>query len=429
MKKGVKVFVIVLIVAVAILSVGMSLLTIKLGRSVEGDEVEVVETEAVFEAQELNLDEQELEQEVEEKTEEVTAEVVEEVTEEEAQLARIEAYIDDMTTDEKIGQLFMMDFRTDSAGNGILTLTDSVAQQIETYHLGGVILFAENLDTADQTTQLISDMQEIAELPLFIGIDEEGGVVSRLDNSNIEHESIPTAGDIESNEEAASTGTIIGEELVALGFNVDFAPVADVNTNPDNPVIGSRAYSSDAEVAAERVEAFVTALQDTGIAGAAKHFPGHGDTSTDSHYGTATVDHDLERLESVEFLPFESAIEAGVDMVLMGHIQVPNVTGDDIPASLNPVIVNLLRDDLGYDGVVITDAMNMDAIASNYGVGESAVMAIEAGVDIVLMPSNLDTAYTAVQEAVASGRITEENLADSVTRILLLKCELGIMEI
>lgn len=356
----------------------------------------------------------------------ITDEVV--VTPEEERLNTVESYLNTMTTEEKIGQLFMMDFRTDDEGNDITTLSDEVASQISEYHLGGVILFAENIDTAEQTTQLIEDMQAVANITLFMGVDEEGGIVSRLDNSNIEHEEIPSAAEITSNEEAASTGTIIGEELKALGFNVDFAPVADVNTNPDNPVIGSRAYSEDASIVSERVSAFITALQDTGIAGAAKHFPGHGDTTTDTHYGTASVTHDLERLETVEFLPFESAIEAGVDMILVGHIQVPNVTGDDIPASLNPQIIDLLRDNLGYDGVVITDGMDMEAITESYGIGESAVMAIEADVDIVLMPADLTEAYTAVEEAVASGRITEENLNDSVTRVLLLKYDLGLIE-
>lgn len=346
----------------------------------------------------------------------------------EEQLASIENYVDSMSTDEKIGQLFMMHFRTDADGNNIEIMSDEIAEQISEYHLGGVILFSENIDTAEQTTQLIEDMQSAADLPLFVGVDEEGGAVTRLGNSNMDYEATPAAGDIASNEEAASTATTIGTALKELGFNVDFAPVADVNTNPDNTVIGDRAFSDDAEVAAERVGAFVTALQETGVAGAAKHFPGHGDTLTDSHYGTASVDHDLERMESVEFLPFESAIDVGVDMILMGHIIASNVTGDDIPASLNPVMVDILRDDLGYDGVIITDAMNMGAIVDYYGTGESAVMALEAGVDIVLMPSDLEEAFTAVQEAVADGRITEDNLDDSVVRVLSLKLELGLIE-
>lgn len=396
----------VLLTVIAVFTVGLSGIIILRNRNVQE---QVVDTQE--EVEELEIETQEV--------------VTEEPTEEEA--FSIEDYVDSMTTDEKIGQLFMMHFRVDEDGNDITTLTEEVASQISEYHLGGVILFAENIDTAEQTSQLISDMQEVADLPLLVGVDEEGGVVSRLNSSNIDHVEIVAAGEIASNEEAAESGTIIGEELKELGFNVDFAPVADVNTNPDNPVIGTRAYSDDPEIVAERVSAFITALQDTGIAGAAKHFPGHGDTTTDTHYGTASVDHDLERLETVELIPFEAAIEAGVEIILMGHIQVPNVTGDDIPASLNSQMVDLLRDDLGFEGVITTDGMDMEAITESYGIGESAVMAIEADVDIVLMPADLEEAYTAVQEAVASGRITEENLNDSVIRVLKLKYNLGLL--
>lgn len=408
----------VLLSLIVVMSVLISLCAIVIVRNMNA-------AEAYIEIEEVNTGEP-LEILVQDDGED--AETSEDGSVSEEQLASIENYVDSMSTDEKIGQLFMMHFRTDADGNNIEIMSDEIAEQISEYHLGGVILFSENIDTAEQTTQLIEDMQSAADLPLFVGVDEEGGAVTRLGNSNMDYEATPAAGDIASNEEAASTATTIGTALKELGFNVDFAPVADVNTNPDNTVIGDRAFSDDAEVAAERVGAFVTALQETGVAGAAKHFPGHGDTLTDSHYGTASVDHDLERMESVEFLPFESAIDVGVDMILMGHIIASNVTGDDIPASLNPVMVDILRDDLGYDGVIITDAMNMGAIVDYYGTGESAVMALEAGVDIVLMPSDLEEAFTAVQEAVADGRITEDNLDDSVVRVLSLKLELGLIE-
>lgn len=421
-KTSMKLGIVLLAVLSIIIGLGMVVIVHRFATQDEMQQAEVQEEQAVGVPIEIQLDD-----EKQDETQDAAQETVEQDVDGEL-MAEIQAYVDTMTTEEKIGQLFMMDFRTDSSGNNITTLTSSVAAQIEEYHLGGVILFSENIDTEDQTSQLIADMQSVADIPLLIGVDEEGGVVTRLGNSSIDYEVTPAAGEIASNEEAASTATTIGEALKELGFNVDFAPVADVNTNPANTVIGTRAYSDDAEIAAERVAAFVEALQDTGIAGAAKHFPGHGDTTTDSHYGTASVDHDLERLETVEFLPFESAIDAGVDMILMGHIIASNVTGDDIPASLNPVMVDILREDLGFDGVIITDAMNMGAIVDYYGVGESAVMAIEAGVDIVLMPSSLSTAYTAVEEAVANGRITEENLNDSVMRVLYLKYELGIME-
>ncbi len=347
--------------------------------------------------------------------------------EEETPPTLVESLVAEMTVEEKIGQLIMMDFRTNGDGSAMTTLSDETAQQITNYHLGGVILFGENLDTTQQTAALVQEMQAVSTLPLLIGVDEEGGAVSRLSTSQIPHESIPSAGKIDSDQAAADSATAIGEVLSTLGINVNFAPVADVNTNPNNPVIGSRAYSSDAELVVGRVSAFVSALQETGVSGAAKHFPGHGDTTTDSHTGNAVVSHDLSRLEEVEFLPFQAAIEADVAMILVGHIQLPNVTGDDLPATLNPQVIDLLRTNLGYNGIAITDAMNMGAITQNYGAGQSAVMAVEAGIDIVLMPADLEEAYIALLEAVESERITQENLDDSVTRILQLKYDLGLL--
>ncbi len=347
--------------------------------------------------------------------------------EEEIVLSLAEQTLAQMTTAEKIGQLLMMDFRTNADGTGMTTLGESVATQIADYALGGVILFAENLDTATQTTQLIADMQACASIPLFIGVDEEGGLVSRLGNSNIAHTDFAPMGTLTSTEQAAEAGQTIGSELVALGFNVNFAPVADVNTNPANTVIGNRAFSSDATIAAERVAAFVTALQQEGISGSAKHFPGHGDTATDSHYGIATVSHDLERLLSVELLPFQAAAQAGVDMMMLGHISTPNVTGNDLPASLSADMVALLRESCDFDGVITTDAMNMQAITDYFGVGEAAVLAVQAGVDLVLMPADLTAAYTALEQAVAEGEITMDELDAHVLTVLRLKEEKGML--
>ena len=228
-------------------------------------------------------------------------------------------------------------------------------------------------------------------------------------------------------EDAAAAGAIIGKELAELGVNVDFAPVADVNTNPDNPVIGSRAFSSDPQVVAEQVCGFIGEIQKTGVSAAAKHFPGHGDTAMDSHDGETYVEHDLERLMTVDFVPFERAIGAGVDFVLMGHIKTPKVTTDGLPASLSPALLGLLRQELGFDGIVITDAMNMGAIVEEYGAGESAVMAVQAGVDIVLMPADLEAAAEALTKAIEDGTLSEERVEESLRRILSLKYEKGLL--
>lgn len=345
-------------------------------------------------------------------------------TEAESKAETIQTIIDDMTPAEQAGQLLMADFRKNVDGTGMTALSAEAKEAISAYHIGGVILFAENLDTAEQTKQLTADLQAAADLPLFIGIDEEGGLVSRLDKSNIPHEPIPAAAEIE---DATAAGQTIGEELAELGINVDFAPVADVNTNPDNPVIGTRAFSSDPKEAAEQVDEFIRAMEGTGVSACAKHFPGHGDTAMDSHDGATYVSHDMERLRNVEFLPFREAIAVDVDFIMAGHIQTPNATTDGLPASLSPELLGILRQELGFDGIIITDAMNMGAIVELYGVGESAVMAVQAGVDIVLMPADLVEAAEALTSAIETGKIPKGRVEESLTRILSLKYDKGML--
>lgn len=345
-------------------------------------------------------------------------------TEAEIEAETIAARIADMTPEEKAGQLLMADFRQNADGTGMTVLSPEAAEAIRTYHIGGVILFAENLDTAEQTKQLTADLQAAAELPLLIGIDEEGGLVSRLDKSNIPHEAIPPAAEIA---DAAAAGSTIGSELAELGIQVDFAPVADVNTNPENPVIGSRAFSDDPQTAAERVAAFIRGMQETGVSACAKHFPGHGDTAMDSHAGRTYVEHDWERLRTVEFVPFQAAVEAGVDLIMAGHIETPNAAGDGVPASLSPKMLGVLREELGFDGVIVTDAMNMGAITEAYGVGESAVLAVQAGADLVLMPADLQEAAAALATAIEDGTLSAERVEESLTHILTLKYRKGFL--
>lgn len=345
-------------------------------------------------------------------------------TAEEMKQERIAEIIEDMTPEERAGQLLMADFRQNPDGTSMTVLSDAAREAIQTYHLGGVILFAENLDTAEQTKALTAQMQQAAELPLFIGVDEEGGIVSRLDKSNIPHEPIPAAAEIT---DSRAAGETIGKELQALGIQVDFAPVADVNTNPDNPVIGSRAFSAKPEAAAERVAAFVQGMEETGVSACAKHFPGHGDTAMDSHDGETYVTHDLERLRTVEFLPFQAAIAAGVDFIMAGHIKTPQATTDGMPATLSAEMIQLLREELHFDGVLITDAMNMGAITEEYGAEESVVLAIQAGVDMVLMPADLPQAAETLAESIRNGDIPEERVEESLERILSLKYEKGLL--
>lgn len=339
----------------------------------------------------------------------------------------IAALIAGMTPEEKAGQLLMMDFRQNADGSGMTVLSPEAEKSIAAYHIGGVILFAENLDTEEQTRRLTEALQAAADIPLFIGIDEEGGMVSRLDKSRIPHEEIPAAAEMDA-QAAEAAGHTIGKELAGLGISLDFAPIADINTNPQNTVIGSRAFSDSPAEAAECAAAFLRGLQAEGVSGCAKHFPGHGDTATDSHNGETYVTHSMERLRETELVPFRAAVEAGADFVMAGHIKTPNATGDGLPASLSGEMASILREEIGFDGILVTDAMNMGAIVDCYGCGESAVMAIQAGVDIVLMPASLPEAAEALAEAIRTGEIPPERVEESLERILSLKYEKGLLK-
>ena len=363
-----------------------------------------------------------------EETVEKQPEVTVEKTAEELKEDAVAEKMEHMTVEEKVGQMLMMDFRKNPDDSGMTALSEDVAQKIADYHLGGIILFAENLDTAEQTKELVSDMQKAADMPLLIGIDEEGGMVSRLDKSQIQHTSIPNAKDMNGDTaQAEAAGKEIGSVLSELGINVDFAPIADIHTNPENTVIGDRAYGTDAQTVADMASAFAKGLESEGVSATAKHFPGHGDTGTDSHDGMAVSEHDLQRLQEVEFVPFHRLADEGIDLMMVGPITMPNVTDDGLPASLSKEAIDLLRDELDYDGIVITDAMNMGAIVDYYPDGEAAVKAVEAGVDIVLMPADLDDAYNSLCEAVQTGEISENRLDESVERILSLKYDKGML--
>ena len=349
-------------------------------------------------------------------------------TPEQIKAETINQILADMTIEEKVGQLLMMDFRKNADDTDMTVLSEDAAQQIADYHLGGVILFAENLDTMEQSQMLVNQMQAAADMELFIGIDEEGGMVSRLDKSQIPHISIPNAAQMQGDTaQAKQAGADIGTVLSKIGVNVDFAPVADVYTNPENTVIGERAYGTDANAVADMATAFMQGLEAQGVKAVAKHFPGHGDTATDSHDGIAISNHDLTRLQEVEFVPFSRLVQEGIDFVMVGHITMPQVTEDGLPASLSPQAIALLRENIGFDGIVITDAMNMGAIVSYYPDGQAAVQAIQAGVDIVLMPADLEAAYLALLDAVGKGEISQTRLDESVRRILEVKYDCGML--
>lgn len=345
----------------------------------------------------------------------------------------VEAKLTTMTLREKVGQLFWvrpetLDFSLNPEKK---TLTQTMRQNLEQYPVGGIAVFKKNIQDENQLSSLIADFQSASKIPMIVAVDEEGGAVARL--ANHEAFSLPkytSARDIGKTgdpEQARQMGRTIGGYLRFYGFNLDFAPVADVDSNPANPVIGRRAYSTDAQQTAQMVAAAVEGFQEAGMLCTVKHFPGHGDTGQDSHYGTATSYKTWEEMKAMEMLPFEAGITAGADVVMTAHITTPNATTDGLPASLSyTMITERLRGELGFQGVIVTDALEMNAIKNHFTPAESAVAALRAGADVLLMPSDLRAAFDGVVQAVEDGTFSEERLNESVRRILTLKQKAGL---
>lgn len=346
--------------------------------------------------------------------------------------AAAERLLAEMTLEEKIYQLFIVTPEQLTGSDATLTQSgEEIRAALEAKPVGGIVYMGENLETRDQVTEMVAAAQSYSQYGLFIAVDEEGGRVARFgNNAAMGTTSFPAMLELGAQGTAAvqSAMTTIGTEIGAFGVNLDFAPVADVFTNPENTVIGDRAFSTDAATAAELVRAAVTGFRESGMLCTLKHFPGHGDTLGDSHTEAVYTDKTLEELRETEFLPFKAGIEAGAEFVMVGHICTPNITDSTTPATLSCTIVtDILRDELGFDGIIITDGMNMSAITSYYSSGEAAVLAVQAGVDIVLMPADLERAAAGLREAVEKGELTEERIDESVLRVLLCKLRQGII--
>ena len=339
--------------------------------------------------------------------------------------------LDSMTLEEKVYQLFIVTPRALTGFYGVDIAGPATQEALQNYPVGGIIYFSENIYNEGQISDMIRLSQEYARYPLFIGVDEEGGRVSRLSNIGVTDtlEPMATYGAQGDTARVREIGQTLGTQLGSVGFNIDFAPVADVVTNPNNTEIGDRSFSSDPQVAADMVAAMVEGLQSSGTISCLKHFPGHGSTEADSHEGLSVTSRTLEELRQTELIPFLAGIDAGAEMVMISHMSAPAITGDNTPCDLSPVIVtDLLREEMGFTGVVVTDSHEMGAITNYYGCGEAAVKAIAAGCDIVLMPYNLDEAVGAVLTAIENGELTEARIDESVLRILTLKYRYGIVE-
>lgn len=349
--------------------------------------------------------------------------------EEEKLDAKVQDLIAGMSLEEKVAQMFFVTPENLTGVDAATQAGETTRQALTQYPVGGLIYFSKNIYDEEQLTTMIRNSQSYSEIPLFIGVDEEGGsLVARIANHpNFDVEKFPDMAEIGATGDpsrAYEVGSTIASYLKDYGFNLDFAPDADVLTNPNNTAIGVRSFGSDPDMTAQMVEQAVKGFQDHQVSAVIKHFPGHGGTTTDSHNGAAIVDRSLEELRSAEFLPFEAGIQAGVDMVMVGHLQVPQVISDDTPASLSSeMITDVLRNELGYDGIVITDSLSMGAITTYYTSADAAVKCIQAGVDMLLMPYSFTEAYQGVLDAVNSGEISEERINESVTRILKVKCK------
>lgn len=350
------------------------------------------------------------------------------VIEDGEEVDEIQEIIDNMTLEEKIGQLFIF-------GIDGIEIDEQIIELIQKYKVGGFIFFGDNIDTIEQAIKLLNDIKKENgnnPLPLFLAIDEEGGQVTRLADI---FPSLPDAGrigNINEKEISYEFGKLIGQRLKTIGFNMDFAPVLDINSNPNNPVIGNRAFGSNKEVVIDNGIEVMKGINSENIISIVKHFPGHGDTTVDSHIDLPIIAKSLEELKGLELAPFERAIEEEVDGIMIAHILFHELD-NKYPATLSQnIITHLLREDLAYDGVVISDDMTMGAIMENYTVEEAALRFFQAGGDIALIChgyENMTSAFNRVKEEVYGGNLQIEEINQKVYRIISLKRKYNLADV
>jgi beta-N-acetylhexosaminidase len=342
------------------------------------------------------------------------------VQREEKEIDPIEEQIKNMTLNEKVGQMVMV-------GLDGYAIDDSARTMVESYQVGGFILFGRNVESSEQLLDLINSLKRSNsknKAPLFLSVDEEGGKVSRMPGELKKLPANKTIGKVNNVEFSYKIGSILAEEVKSFGFNMNFAPVLDINSNPQNPVIGDRSFGSDGKIVSELGVQTMRGIQAGGVIPVVKHFPGHGDTSVDSHVDLPSVDNDMDRLKSFELVPFKEAIQNQADAVMVAHILLNKIDPQN-PASLSKIIItDFLRKQLNFSGVIITDDMTMGAIVKNYDMGDAAVKSVNAGSDIVLVCHGYDSEVAvidALKKAVQDGVISEDRMNESVYRILKLK--------
>lgn len=343
-----------------------------------------------------------------------------------------------MSLEEKVGQLFIVTpeallegYELDEADyDSITSLNKEIEIKMNRFHIGGIIMFASNITDPDQIYEFNKSIVTFSRLSPFICIDEEGGAVARIagnDEFDVpRYDSMREVGSTDELENAYNVGVNIGTYLKEYGFNLDLAPVADLDAG--NSAIGERAFSDGPRLAGNMVASEINGFHSVGIMCCTKHFPGHGSATGDTHNGSVELEKNMSELEEYDLVPFRYAIDADTDMIMMSHLLTPYITNDGLPASMSyQMITSILRGELEYEGVIITDSFEMEAVSDNYSSGEVAVNAIKAGADIVLMPQSIDEAYNAIINAVKSGELDEEELDRHIMRILLLKEKYGLI--
>lgn len=358
------------------------------------------------------------------KLEEVTAEkeIKEKIlSKEELEVKRLDDFINNLSLEEKLGQMLIVGF------DGY-EVNDDFRKIIEDYKIGGVILFKRNIQNSKQLLDLNNNIKMINsknKLPLFISVDEEGGTVTRLPEGSTKFPSNQVIGKINDKNLSYEIGNIIGTELKAFGFNMDFAPVLDIYSNPENTVIGNRAFGNNPKIVSTLGIATMKGLQKSKVIPVVKHFPGHGDTKLDSHIGLPVIDYPKERLDNFELIPFKNAINEGADVVMAAHILFPEIDNTKKPATLSKkILTDILRVQLNFEGVIITDDFEMGAITNNYEIKDAAVESIKAGTDIILVCHTAEKQIEILEglkEAVHNDEISIERIDQSVKRIIKLK--------
>lgn len=340
-------------------------------------------------------------------------------TEEQKLMQQIEDTLNQLSLEEKIAQMIII-------SDNNTTMTEPLKTKLETYQPGGFIFFKNNFTNLEDSLQLIENIKNTARIPMFLSIDQEGGRVQRITSDvDLKITDIPPMSEVgnkNSEQLAFQIGNLIAEELRVFQLNMNFAPVLDIFSNPQNKVIYNRSFGNNSKIVSSMGIAVAKGMKEKGIIPVYKHFPGHGDTSVDSHLDLPILTKTKQELKDLELIPFENAIADGADIIMIGHLAVPEITNSNIPASLSSeLITGLLKEEMGFDGLVITDALNMKALTKNYTESEIYELAINARVDLLLMPESLESAIEEIKKSCEKNTIKVEQIDNSVRKILKLK--------